>query len=178
VSDTTDLGVSFHGGHSFGGGPDDPLLVGGFKASNSIALPLNTDLLEGSAVGMRAGEIPGTQSLLGTGASIPAFGIVLNALATSGKSNVLATPHIIATDNVAAEINIGENIPLQTNVGGGASNLAGLAGGAAGAGAAAGLLGGLGGFGGFAAPRQDVGNKLNVTPHINESHQVRLEIDQ
>jgi general secretion pathway protein D len=38
------------------------------------------------------------------------------------------------------------------------------------------LLGGLGG--GFAAPRQDVGNKIKVTPHINESNQVRLEIDQ
>ena len=34
-----------------------------------------------------------------------------------------------------------------------------------------------GGFG-YNAPRQDVGNKLKVTPHINESNQVRLEIDQ
>jgi general secretion pathway protein D len=33
-------------------------------------------------------------------------------------------------------------------------------------------------LGGFAAPRQDVGNKIKVTPHINESNQVRLEIDQ
>jgi general secretion pathway protein D len=32
--------------------------------------------------------------------------------------------------------------------------------------------------GGFAAPRQDVGNKIKVTPHINESNQVRLEIQQ
>jgi general secretion pathway protein D len=61
--------------------------------------------------------------------------------------------------------------------------LAGLAG--AGAAGAAGGLGGLGGLGllgglggGFAAPRQDVGNKIKVTPHINESNQVRLEIDQ
>jgi general secretion pathway protein D len=36
----------------------------------------------------------------------------------------------------------------------------------------------LGGLGGFSAPRQDVGNKIKVTPHINESNQVRLEIDQ
>ena len=35
------------------------------------------------------------------------------------------------------------------------------------------VLGGLGGLGGFAAPRQDVGNKIKVTPHINESNQVR-----
>jgi general secretion pathway protein D len=33
-------------------------------------------------------------------------------------------------------------------------------------------------LGGFAAPRQDVGNKIKLTPHINESNEVRLEIDQ
>jgi general secretion pathway protein D len=174
VSDTLDLGVSFHGGHSFGGGPQDPLLIGGFKAQNSMSLPLNTDLLEGSAVGMRAGEIPGTQTLLGTGASIPAFGVVLNALATAGKTNIMATPHILATDNVAAEINIGENIPLQTNVGGG--TLPPIPGGA---GQNASLNPFLNSFSsGFSAPRQDVGNKIKVTPHINESNQVRLEIEQ
>jgi general secretion pathway protein D len=37
---------------------------------------------------------------------------------------------------------------------------------------------GLGGGFGFNAPRQDVGNKIKLTPHINESNQVRLEIDQ
>jgi general secretion pathway protein D len=52
-----------------------------------------------------------------------------------------------------------------SRVGGGSTATAGL-----------GLLGGL--SGGFAAPRQDVGNKIKVTPHINESNQVRLEIDQ
>jgi general secretion pathway protein D len=174
VSDTLDLGVSFHGGKSFGGGAQDPLLVGGFKAQNSMSLPLNTDLLEGSAVGLRAGEIPGTQTLLGTGASIPAFGVVLNALAVAGKTNIMATPHILATDNVVAEINIGENIPLQTNVGGG--TLPPIPGGA---GANASLNPFLNSFSsGFSAPRQDVGNKIKVTPHINESNQVRLEIEQ
>jgi general secretion pathway protein D len=176
VSDVMDLGVSFHGGHSFGGGPQDPLLIGGFKAANSISLPLNTDLLEGAAVGMRAGEIPGTQTLLGTGVSIPAFGVVLNALATSGKTNIMATPHILATDNVAAEINIGENIPLQTNVGSGV--LPPVPGGASAAASINPFTLGAFGSGGFSAPRQDVGNKIKVTPHINESNQVRLEIEQ
>src|SRR5690606_21111629 len=35
----------------------------------------------------------------------------------------------------------------------------------------------LNGFG-FNAAREDVGNKIKVTPHINESDQVRLEIQQ
>jgi len=179
VSDTLDLGVAFHGGHSFGGGPNDPFLLSGFQAGKSLAFPQDPSLLQGFAAGVRGTDLPGTQDLLGPGISIPAFGVVLSAMAQSGRTNILATPHIIATDNVSAEINIGENIPLQTNVGGASlGSLAGL--GAAGGTAAAAALSPLafgGGFG-YNAPRQDVGNKLKVTPHINESNQVRLEIDQ
>lgn len=184
VSDETTMGVGFHGGGLVDTGDKQSLLLGGFQAGKSIAFPASPDLLSGLAAGMRGPGLTGTENLIPgtTGLSIPAFGVFLNALSTSGKSNVLATPHIIATDNVAANIQIGQNIALQQNVGGGLSSLAGLAGGA-GAGQAGlgglgglGLLGGLGG--GFAAPRQDVGNKIKVTPHINESNQVRLEIDQ
>ena len=175
VSDTTTLGFSFHGGSVLGAAQDTTLL-GGFNAGKSIAFPADPSLLQGFAAGIRGPALPNSTNLLGTGLSVPEFGVVVNALASSGRSNVLATPHIIATDNVVAEINIGDNIPLQTNVGGSASSLAGLAGGATGA--AAGLGGLLGGFGGFSAPRQDVGNKIKLTPHINESNQVRLEIDQ
>ncbi len=174
VSDSTTLGMSFHGGDVLGAA-QDTLLLGGFQAGKSVAFPADPSLLQGFAAGIRGPALPNTTNLLGTGLSVPEFGVVLNAVAASGRSNILATPHIIATDNVAAEISIGENIPLQTNVGGGASALSGLAGGAAGA---AGLGGLLGGLGGFSAPRQDVGNKIKVTPHINESNQVRLEIDQ
>jgi general secretion pathway protein D len=175
VSDKTTVGVSFHGGDRSANGTT---FLGGFNAGKSVLFPSDPSLLQGFAAGVRGPDIAGTNTLLGTGLSIPAFGVVLNALASSGKSNILATPHIIATDNVAADISIGENIPLQTNVGGGLpSALPGAAGAAPGIG---GLLGGLGGLGlgGFAAPRQDVGNKIKVTPHINESNQVRLEIDQ
>lgn len=176
VSDSTQLGVSFHGGAPFGAA-NDSLLLGGFQAGKSIAFPADPSLLQGFAAGVRGPALPNTTNLLGTGLSVPSFGVVLNAVAASGRSNILATPHIIATDNVEAAISIGENIPLQTNVGGGSSSaLSGLAGAAGGA--TAGLGGLLGGFGGFAAPRQDVGNKIKVTPHINESNQVRLEIDQ
>ena len=174
VSDSTQMGMSFHGG-SVLGAQQDTLLLGGFQAGKSVAFPADPSLLQGFAAGIRGPALPNTTNLLGTGLSVPEFGVVLNAVAASGRSNILATPHIIATDNVAADISIGENIPLQTNVGGGASALSGLAGGAAGA---AGLGGLLGGLGGFSAPRQDVGNKIKVTPHINESNQVRLEIDQ
>ncbi len=173
VSDSNTLGFSFHGGSTVGA-QNDSLLLAGFQAANSVGFPAaDASLLQGFAAGITGPAIPGTTNLLGTGLSVPEFGVVLNAIATSGRSNILATPHIIATDNVAAEISVGENIPLQTNVGSGLSALSSAAGSSA---TAASLLSGLGGVG--AAPRQDVGNKIKITPHINESNQVRLEIDQ
>lgn len=171
VSDSTSLGLSFHGGTVLGA-QQDSLLMGGFNSSKSIGFPSDPSLLQGFAAGVRGPGIPNTTNLLGTGVSIPAFGVVLDALASSGRSNILATPHIIATDNVAAEISIGENIPLQTNVGGSTPAASGSS-----TSSAASLLGSLGGTG-SSAPRQDIGNKIKITPHINESNQVRLEIQQ
>lgn len=179
VTDTSDLGFSWHGGtvQDLGGG--DSTILGGFNGAQSMAFPLDPNSLQGFAAGIRGPDLPGTNNSILPGVSIPAFGVVMNALATSGRGNVLATPHIIATDNVAAEIQVGENIPLQTNVGGGLSNLAGLAGaGGQGGNAAAGLAALSGLSSGFSAPREDVGNKIKVTPHINDSDQVRLEIEQ
>src|SRR5690606_26175732 len=178
VTDGNTLGFAFHGGAQEDlGGDGDSLILGGFDAGRSTAFPLDPNLLGGFAAGIRGPDLPGTTNLLGNGLSIPAFGVVMNALAESGRGNILATPHIIATDNVPAEIDVGENIPTQINAGGGLGNLAGLAGGAQGQGVgAAGLLGALGGLGG-AAPRVNTGNRIKITPHVNESSQVRLELE-
>jgi general secretion pathway protein D len=177
------LGLAYHGGATarlFGG--DDSIILGGFNALESIAGPTQ---LQALALGVRGPDLAGTDGRipnLPAGVSIPAFGVTLNAIATSGDSNVLSTPHIIAMDNTEAEINVGENIPLQTNIAGGGNNLsslAGLLGGSqAGAGANLGALGSLGSLGGFNAPRQDVGTKIKITPHINEHNKVRLEIQE
>jgi general secretion pathway protein D len=178
----TNVGISYHGGApvpfpgdlgngTFFGGNN---ILGSINPASLISDPQNVQAL---ALGLRGPDIPGSQNLFGTGLSIPALGVVLHALGQDGDTNVLATPHILATDNTKAEISIGQNIPLQTNVGGGFPGLPGAAG-AAGAAGALGGLGGLGllGMGGFAAPRQDVGTKITVTPHVNDSDQVRLEL--
>jgi general secretion pathway protein D len=179
VKHSRNLGLGYHGGASADlGGGGNTLLYGGLGAKDSLAgIPSN---LEALAFGVRGPDLPGSQTLLGTGRSIPAFGIVLSALATNGDSNVLATPHVLATDNITAEINIGANIAIQQNVGG-LGNLASLAGGAGAAGGAAAGLGALGALGlgaGFQAPRQDVGIKLSITPHVNDSDQIRMEISE
>ena len=182
ASDSNVLGAAWHAGYQNnigGGGPST--FATGFMGSKSLPFPNNQDLLQGFAVGVRGPGLTGTENLLLPGLTIPAFGVVLNALTTSGASNVLATPHIIATDNAIAEINIGKNVAIQQNAGGGLSNLAGLAGQTGSTATSAlgglGMMGMMGGMG-FSAPRQDVGIKIKITPHINDSNQVRLELEE
>jgi len=178
VDRSLNVGVAYHGGAPVASvlGQNDTFLYGGNNAPTSVlGLPQASDL-EGLAVGVRGPTVTQLNSLF-PGLSIPAFGVVINAIGKDGNSNVLATPHILATDNIPAEISIGQNIPLQVNAPS-LGSLGGLAG-QAGLGGAAGLLGGLGGgFGGLGGGRQDVGTKIKVTPHINDSDQVRLELNE
>src|SRR5580658_7333813 len=156
------LGVAFHGADAPQIGPSSAgqsLLYGGLNPFRSILLPSPTDsTLNAFALGVRGPGLAGSSNLLGTGFSIPAFGVLINALASTNDADILSTPHILATDNIPAEINVGQNIPLQTNFGG-FGGIPGLAGGASGASAnPLGALGALGG--GFGtAPRQDIGTK-------------------
>ncbi len=179
ISRTDKLGVAWHGGANpaFPGNGENTLIFGGLQAGKTIGAP--TDALQGAALGIRGPGIDGTQNLIpGIGLSIPAFGAVVSALATSGDSDVLSTPHIIALDNEPAEISIGQNIARQQNSG--LSSLAGLAG-AGGTGAAGGLgaLAGLAGGGLGGVPSfTDVGTKIKITPHLNESNEARLDISE
>jgi general secretion pathway protein D len=175
------LGMAFNGGAApsttIGSTAGQTLLYGGLNPFRSILLPSPADqTLNAFALGVRGPGLPGSENLLGTGFSIPAFGILINALASTNDADILSTPHILATDNIPAEINVGQNIPLQTNSAG-FGGLPGLPGGAAaGAAGALGALGGLGGGG--IAPRQDIGTKVKITPHLNDSDEVRLEVSE
>jgi general secretion pathway protein D len=179
VDRTRSLGLSFHGGAA-DFPSDGSLLLGGSNAADSLGFGLTPESLTGLALGVRGPEIPESTELIGF--SIPAFGVALNALATSGDGNVLSTPHIIAIDNEEAEISVGSNVPLQTSGfnTGGLGTLGALAGaqGAQGLQGAAGLsaLSALGG--GFNVPRQDVGTTIKLTPHINDADEIRLEIEE
>ncbi|HXN33997.1 MAG TPA: type II secretion system secretin GspD [Polyangiaceae bacterium] len=169
-------GVSFHAGdilnNAAAAGPTT--IFGGLNPFKTILLPSPTDTsLNAFALGIRGPGIAGTENLLGTGISIPAFGVLINALASTNDADILSTPHILATDNIPAEINVGQNIPLQTNFGG----FGALPGAAGAAGGALGALGGLGGFG-ATAPRQDIGTKVKIVPHLNDSDEVRLEVTE
>jgi general secretion pathway protein D len=113
------------------------------------------------AIAFQGPGIPGTEELFGF--TVPSFGFVLNALQSSSNVNILSTPHIMTTDNEKAEISVGERVPV----------LRGFTSGAGGGGGA------LGGFG-FAqqVSFEDVKLKFTVTPHVNDSGEIRCEIEQ
>jgi general secretion pathway protein D len=174
--DRSRLGLGFHGaGTASLLGQASSLIFGGVNAAQSTP---DSSLLQALALGVRGPDVEGSEGLFGgdaAGLSIPAFGVALQALALSSTSDVLATPHIIALDNTTAEISVGDNIPLQVNAGGTDLSSLGalLGGGTDNATAAASAALGAGG-----TPRQDVGTRIRVTPHINEKNQVRLEIEE
>ncbi|MBK6847632.1 MAG: type II secretion system secretin GspD [Proteobacteria bacterium] len=162
------LGLGFHGGLQVGK-TTKTLLFGGLFGPDASSLALSPSLLNGLAAGARGTEIPDSGKLLGLPGNIPAFGIVLQALQTSGDVNVLSSPHLLTTDNQQAEITVGENLPFPAGVLGGLGQLAGQAG-------AAGLTNSL--LPSISVQRQDVALKLRITPHVNASDMVRLEIEQ
>jgi general secretion pathway protein D len=175
-----DLGLWFHGGDVVGSGNDQTLIFGGSGAGKTLVpTSLLGDLAQGLAAGALGPEIQGADQILNQpGISIPAFGVFLKALATSNDVNVLSAPHILTTDNEEAEIKVGQNVPFQGAFLGGFGGLPG----GTGTTGATGTTPTAGGFGGFlpsvSVQRQDVALDLKITPHVNDSGMVRLEVDQ
>lgn len=156
-----DLGTSFHGGQLL---DDGSLMLGGLQTSDLQSIFPGSLAGASGLLGGLLGPVINTEELLGT--SIPSFGVLFQALATSNNVNVLSSPHILTTDNEEAELSVGQNIPYQSGIGGFPG------------------IGGQAGQGGnFSFPvqsvqRQDVALTLKITPHINASDMVRLQIDQ
>jgi len=110
--------------------------------------------------GLNLGFVDGTSDLLGI--ELLEIGVLAQALATDGNSNVLSTPSIVTMDNQTASINVGQEVPF----------LSGSF-----------LSEGISTAEGQVNPfqtiqREEVGLKLQVTPHINEGDTVLLGIEQ
>ena len=85
------------------------------------------------------------------------FGLLLQALGTSDKANLLSTPSITTLDNQPAEIVVGQNVPFRT--------------------------GSFAPDGNTTTPfttieRKDVGITLRVVPRVNQGDVIQLEISQ
>jgi general secretion pathway protein D len=122
------------------------------------SIGLNTaSLLSGLAVGVLGPniEVPFTDSSTGqtTTLQVPVFGIALKALAESSQVNILSDPSILVMDNEEATINVGRNVPFPVSSGYDANRNPIIS-----------------------YQREDVGITLRVTPQINESNYVTLEL--
>jgi general secretion pathway protein D len=109
------------------------------------------DLLSGMAVGVFGPSIP----VDGVEGGVPAFGIVLNALQSNGSVNIVSTPNLLTMDNEEAKIVVGRNVPFPVGTGRDNNNNPIIS-----------------------FQREDVAITLKVTPQINESNYVTLEVFQ
>ena len=85
------------------------------------------------------------------------FGILLQALGTSTKANLLSTPSITTLDNQPAEIIVGQNVPFRTgsfSTDGSSTNPF------------------------TTIERRDVGITMRVVPRVSEGDAIQLEISQ
>ena len=148
------LGVQFGTGNAavFGG------VTGGTSFSNSgISLgSIIQTLLPVGTVGAAAGAVLGN-GLSVAGGSAGNFSVLVQALGTSSKANLLSTPSVTTLDNEPAEIVVGQNVPFRT----GSFESAGTT---------------LTPF--TTIERQDVGITLRVIPRIHEGDSIRLEVSQ
>lgn len=148
---------------------------GGFTSGGALsdvagpALNILQKPEDSAALGALAGGINSVGSpVFGVGrlGSKIDFLAVLKLLQTTESSNILSTPSLLTTDNSEASILVGEQVPFVTGSYSGANT-----------------GGTTGGTNSFASPfntvnREDVGIKLQVTPHINGGDSLVLDIEQ
>jgi general secretion pathway protein D len=154
TDNTIETGVGYHVGKP---GEDGALSI--FSGQfNGSSLGLSSDVLTGMAMGVFGTPVDvavtgsdGTASTL----SVPAFGIALNALQSDSAVNILGTPEILTLDNEEAKIVVGRNIPFPVSTGRDNNNNPIVS-----------------------YQREDVATTLKVTPQINESNFVTLEVFQ
>lgn len=104
--------------------------------------------------GLIAGGIGGSVKLP-DGSEVPAITAVLRAAQEHQNVNVLSTPHLLTLDNKEAEIVVGENVPFITSQSRDTTNLSNVI---------------------NNVERKDVGVTLKITPHIQESDYVTLDL--
>jgi general secretion pathway protein D len=168
VQRTNELDTAFHGFDALG----SSTLYGGNNPLKSLLLPTDSTSLQALVLGVRGPSVPVPpflQGLLGT-TSIPGLGFFLDAYATASDTDILSTPHILATDNTPAELHVQLNTSLQRNAASFGSPTTGAASGAASA------------LSVYAAPATQnygkIGPQIKVTPHIDESDDVRLDVQE
>lgn len=142
------LGVQF--------GVGDAALPGNGGATSFGTLGLSLQSI------LRVLGAPAAVGLLGNGATAAFtigddFSVLIQALASSTRANLLSTPSLTTVDNQVAEIVVGQNVPFRTGTFASASNSTDPF---------------------TTIERQDVGITLRVVPQIREGDVLRLQVSQ
>ncbi|MGB3225939.1 MAG: type II secretion system secretin GspD [Desulforhopalus sp.] len=147
---TFDVGVEWAAGGTFSDG--DGNVVSGFSGSEGFKL---LDGIDGNDPSLASGFTLGVlkQGVRIGDVTFANLGAVVRAFRSDSDVNVISTPQILTMDNKTAEISVGENVPYQTSVN---------------------LTDNNNEFTQF--EYRDVATKLSITPHINQSDVLRLEI--
>jgi len=174
ITRTNAMDTAFHGFTA--ASSDGSIAYAGSNPLKSLSLPTDASSLQALVLGIRGPSVPVPdflQSALGT-SSIPGLGFFLDAYSVSSDTDILQTPHILATDNTPAEIHVQLNTSLQRN--------APSYGTSTGTGTAAGAAGALSSLSLLSAPATanygKIGPKIKITPHIDESDEVRLDVEE
>ena len=159
LDNARDLGVEFRGAAET---RNNGAVLGGTNFNfagnlNELLASLATgNPLLFSGTGFIAAGIAGNVTLP-DGTEIPAITAVLRAAQTRDNVNILSSPHLLTLDNKEAEIIVAENVPFITSQSRDTTNLANVI---------------------NTVERKDVGIILRLTPRINESDFVSLQIYQ
>ncbi|HZS36910.1 MAG TPA: type II secretion system secretin GspD [Polyangia bacterium] len=153
VDKTRNVGLVFHGTDSLAGGAATGIVASSAPGLNTVTLNAQTLSTALGGGGLLAGVIG--QQLNVAGFSLPSIGVLLQALEHAKDVSVISRPHLLTMDNAKASLSVGQNFPYLNSS-------------AAGTGGAT-LL--------SSYSQKDVSLKLELTPHLNESESVRLEIN-
>ena len=150
-TDTFSFESSVHG--PLNPGPKSIGFASAALGSISSGMGFSPDLLSGLAVGVfgEGIEVPMAD---GSSLNVPAFGIVLSAMKSNSSVNIVSNPNLLTLDNQQAKIVVGRKIPFPQQ-----SQLST-----------------------FGQPivsfqREDVAITLDITPRVNSSNFVTLELD-
>ncbi len=156
IDKARNLGVAFHTGQGIGGGATAFASSQGGSTNSLVADAASLAAMLGTG-GLSTGVMGPAMQVAGM--NVPSFGVVLQALEHSKDVNVISRPHLLTMDNTKASLSVGQSIPFQTQALGAATvNPAMPA-----------LM--------STYSREDVALKLDLTPHLNDSDSIRLEID-
>ncbi|HEY5935966.1 MAG TPA: type II secretion system secretin GspD, partial [Kofleriaceae bacterium] len=147
INDETTVGTSSHGLLPVGG---TSVLLGGARTGNDTT---DTKSIAGVG-GLVAGVFGKHLSVLGL--SIPSYGVLFQALASTGRTNILSAPSIIAVDNETAKYNVGVDIGYSSG-----SSI---------------VFPGSGAVTNPVPDRKKLGIELEIKPHISVDDTVLLEL--